>query len=66
MVSDLDVWRAAVSLAKHYGDGATAHAATRVAELMAAGDVEGHGVWLRISSALEEHLRERADREPLH
>ena len=66
MTSDLDIWRAAVLLAKHYGDGAPAHAAKRTAELLAAGDLEGHGVWLRISSALEAHLRERADHEPLH
>ena len=66
MTSDLDIRRAAVLLAKHHGDGATAHAAKRKAELLAAGALEGHGVWLRISSALEEQLRERGDHEPLH
>ena len=66
MTSDLDIRRAAVLLAKRYGDGAPARAAKRTAELLAAGVLEGHGVWLRISSALEEQLRERTAREPLH
>ena len=66
MTSDLDIRRAAVLLAKHHGDGATAHAAKRATELLAAGALDGHGVWLRISSALEAHLRERGDHEPLH
>ena len=66
MTSDLDIRCTAVLLAKHYGDGAPAHAAKRTAELPAVVDLEGRGVWLRISSALEAHLRERADHDPLH
>ena len=66
MTSDLDIRRAAVLLAKYHGDGAPAHAAKRTGVLLAAGALDGHRVWLWISSVLEAHLRERADHEPLH
>ena len=53
MIPDIDIRDVAALLLKHHGDAAAPHASTRAAELLAAGDREGRGVRLRISSALE-------------
>ena len=65
-ITDLDIWRAAALIVKHYGDDATTHAAMRADALPAAGDLDGQRVWLRILSIIEEQRRERTAREPLH
>ncbi len=54
MTSDLDIYRAANELIKQHGDDAPIHAAMRADECLAAGDMEGRTVWLRIVKAIEE------------
>ncbi len=54
MISDLDIYRSANELIKQYGDAADIEAAMRADEYLAAGDVEGEAVWLRIVKAIEE------------
>ncbi len=58
MTSDLDIYRSANELIKQYGDAADIEAAMRADEYLAAGDVEGEAVWLRIVKAIEELLSE--------
>ncbi len=65
-VSDLDIWRAAALVVKHHGADAAIHAATRADELLAAGDLDGQRVWLRILSTVREQQRGRDADEPLH
>ena len=66
MTSDLDILRAAQTTIKAYGEAAAVHAAQRVDELMAAGDLDGHETWLRIERAIDELQRtERRGDEPL-
>ena len=50
-----------------WGDAADIEAAMRADELMAAGDMEGQAVWLRIGKAIEELLsEERPDDAEVH
>ena len=58
MTSDLDIYRAAHLLIKRHGDAADIEAAMRADERLAAGDMEGEAVWLRIVKAIEELLSE--------
>ncbi len=58
MTSDLDIYRSANELIKQHGDAADIEAAMRADECLAAGDMEGESVWLRIVKAVEE-LRQR-------
>ena len=44
VISEIDIRRAAALPLKHYGDGATARAAKRTGELLAAGDLNGQRV----------------------
>ncbi len=67
MISDLDIYRSAHELIKHHGDAADIEAAMRVDERLAAGDMEGEAVWLRIVKAIEELLaKERPEGEKVH
>ncbi len=54
MTSDLDIYRSANELIKQYGDAADIEAAMRADPCLAAGDMEGEAVWLRIVKAVEE------------
>ena len=54
MTSDLDIYRAANELIKQHGEAADIEAAMRADECLAAGDMEGEAVWLRIGRAIEE------------
>ena len=54
MTSDLDIYRSANELIKQHGDAADIEAAMRADECLAAGDMEGEAVWLRIGKAIEE------------
>ncbi|MCH7692523.1 MAG: hypothetical protein IID50_03665 [Proteobacteria bacterium] len=54
MTSDLDVYRSANELIKQHGEVADIEAAMRADERLAAGDMEGEAVWLRIVKAIEE------------
>ena len=67
MISDLDIYRSAKLLVDHHGQDASSHAARRADELLAAGDLEGQGVWLRIGKAIDKLLAETPHaRELLH
>ncbi len=54
MTSDLDIFRSANELRKQFGDAADIEAAMRADERLAAGDMDGEAVWLRIVKAVEE------------
>ena len=59
MTSDLDTYCAANELIKQHGeDAADIEAAMRADERLAAGDMEGEAVWIRIVKAIEELLSE--------
>ncbi len=58
MTSDLDVYRSANELIEQHGDAADIEAAMRADERLAAGDMEGEAVWIRIVKAVEELLSE--------
>ena len=63
MVDDLDIHRSANELIKQYGEAADIEAAMRADECLAAGDMEGEAVWLRIGKATEELQRTRPKRD---
>ena len=64
---NLDIYRAANELIKQHGDSADIEAAMRADERLAAGDVEGRAVWLRIVKAIAELLsKERPDDAKVH
>ena len=52
------LFRSANELIKQFGDATDIEAAMRADERLAAGDVEGEAVWLRIGKAVEELLSE--------
>ncbi len=58
MTSDLDIYRSANELIKQHGEAADIEAAMRPDKCLAAGDMEGEAVWLRIVKAVEELLSE--------
>ncbi len=67
MTSDLDIYRSANELIKQFGDAADIEAAMRADERLAAGDMEGEAVWLRILKAIEElPAKERPEGEKVH
>ncbi len=67
VTSDLDVYRSANELIKQFGDAADIEAALRADGCLAAGDMEGEAVWLRIGRAIEELLaKERPEGEKVH
>ncbi len=67
MTSNLDIDRAVNELIKQHGDAADIEAAMRADERLAAGDMEGEAVWLRIVKAVEEFLsQERPEGAEVH
>ncbi len=67
MTSDIDIYRSANELIKQHGDAADIEAAMCADERLAAGDMEGDAVWLRIVKAMEELLsEERPEGEKVH
>ena len=67
MTSDIDIYRSANELIEQHGDAADIEAAMRADERLAAGDVEGRAVWLRIAKAIAELLsKERPDDAKVH
>ncbi len=67
MTSDLDIYRSANELIKQFGDAADIEAAMRADQYLAAGDMEGEAVWIRIVKAIEELLsEERPDDAEVH
>ncbi len=61
----MDIWRAAKLLVDQHGTDSPIRAAQRADELLAAGDIEGRAVWLRILSAFGELLSAKP-RSPVH
>ena len=61
MISDLDVYRTATLIVKQHDDEAPIHAAMLADELMAAGDMEGRAVWLRVLDAVKVPLVMESD-----
>jgi hypothetical protein len=53
MISDVDIWRAALLMVKRYGDDAVLEAAARASQLMKDGDIAGCTTWQRILDAIE-------------
>ena len=67
MTSDLDIYRSANEVIKQFGDAADIEAAMRADECLAAGDMDGEAVWLRIIKAIKELLsEERPEGEKVH
>ena len=67
MTSDIDIYRSANELIKQYGDAADIEAAMRADECLAARDMGGEAVWLRIVKAIEElQSQERPDDAEVH
>ncbi len=67
MTSDLDIYRSANEIIKQHGEAADIEAAMRADERLAAGDMEGEAVWLRIVKAVEElQSQERPDDAKVH
>ncbi len=67
LTSDLDIYRSANELIKQHGEVADIEAAMRADERLAAGDMEGEAVWLRIFKAINELLsEERPEGEKVH
>ncbi len=61
MTTDLDIYRTATMLIKEHGNyRAQLFAVTRAEELKAAGDEEGHGVWIKVLNA----IRDVSESEP--
>ncbi len=67
MTSDIDNYRSASELIKQHGEAADIEAAKRADERLAAGDMEGEAVWIRIVKAIDELLsEERPDDAEVH
>ncbi len=67
MTSDIDIYRSAHEFIKQHGEAADIEAAMRADERLAAGDMEGEAVWLRIVKAVEElQSQERPDDAKVH
>jgi hypothetical protein len=53
MISDRDVWAAALLIVKRYGDDALHEAAERADQLLDEGDMAGAETWHHILNAIE-------------
>lgn len=54
MIEDREIWACAHQVIGQYGEGAAFHAAQRADELLAANDMEGCQIWLRILRRIED------------
>ena len=52
VISEIDIWRAANLMLKHYGDKAFEASSARADELAADGDHDGASTWRRITAAV--------------
>lgn len=52
VIPEIDIWRAATLMLKRYGEKALEESASRIDELVTAGDDDGVAVWRRISDAV--------------
>jgi hypothetical protein len=53
MISERDVWRAAVAMVRRYGGNARVESAVRVVALNQDGDLQGSAAWHRVMVAIE-------------
>ena len=53
MISEIDVWRAAVLMMKRYSDNAPIESGKRADEFANSGDDAGAAIWRRIENAAE-------------
>jgi hypothetical protein len=53
VISDRDLWRAAMAMAKRYGADAMHEAAARADHMIEDGDMAGAAIWHRILDAIE-------------
>ncbi len=58
MASDLDIFRSANVLVKHYGEDAAPEVAQRADAMLEKGSVDGQQVWKRVLVAVKEIQRE--------
>ncbi len=58
MTSDLDIYRTASALVKHYGEDATLEAAQSADAMLEKGSLDGQRVWKRVLAAVKEIQRE--------
>jgi len=67
MISDRDVWAAALLMLKRFGNDAMLEAAVRADELLENGDMIGSETWHRILNAIERlQAKAPADGEGVH
>ena len=52
MIPEIDIWRVANLMLKHYGDAAEAQSVRRSDELAEEGDWTGAAVWRRVTDAI--------------
>lgn len=60
MISEWELWACANELLRQHGAKAASHAAERCAVLKAAGNRDGHRIWVAIGQRLEELGRDVA------
>lgn len=65
MLSDQDVWRAAIALVDRYGADACAEASKRATDMVVTGNFSGRTEWMRIMAAVLE-LQEKEPPGPVH
>ncbi len=58
MTSDLDIYRTANVLVKHYGKDAALEAAQRADAMLEKGSLDGHQVWKRVLATVKEIQRQ--------
>ncbi len=58
MTSDLNIYRTANVLVKHYGEDAALEAAQRADIMLEKGAIDGQRVWKRVLAAVKEIQRE--------
>ncbi len=66
MTSDLDIYRSANELIKQHREAADIEAAMRADERLAAGDMDGEAVWLRVGRAIEELRQQEPGDRAVH
>ena len=62
MTSDLDIYRTANVLVKHYGEDAVLEAAQRADAMLEKGSLDGQRIWKRVLAAVNE-IQRREPRE---
>ena len=65
MIPEIDIWRAAQLMLKHYGEQALEESAVRADELSLAGDDDGAATWRRIMAAVTQ-LADATPPGPVH